>query len=146
MPPEGSSLSAEFVLDSYAVIAYLEAEAGGSRVKEHLESARDGRCRLYLCLVNLGEVLYAAERHRGSSHAQATLTHVDELPISVVAVDRALTVAAAHLKARFPIAYADCFALALSWMRNATLITGDPEFRKVEKDTGLRIEWLPVRR
>jgi hypothetical protein len=41
-----------------------------------------------------------------------------------------------------PIAYADCFAAALSQIKNATLITGDPEFSKIKPDSNVQIEWL----
>ena len=50
--------------------------------------------------------------------------------------------AAAHLKTDCPIAYADCFAAALSQIKKATLVTGDPEFRKVKPDLNLQIHWL----
>jgi uncharacterized protein len=51
-----------------------------------------------------------------------------------------LTFAAAHLKAQYPIAYADAFALALAQSKEATLLTGDLEFRQAEKEVS--IEWL----
>ena len=57
-------------------------------------------------------------------------------------VDRAVTLAAAHLKKDCPIAYADCFAAALAQIKNAALVTGDPEFRKIKADCNVRIEWL----
>lgn len=132
----------DFVLDSHALLAYLEAEPGGDRVRELLESARDGRCHLYVCVVNLGEVMYIVEREAGLSRAQETLARIDELPIEIVSADRPLTLAAAHLKMDCPIAYADCFAAALSQLKDATLVTGDPDFHKIRPDCNVHIEWL----
>lgn len=137
-PPQ----TAEYVLDSYAVLAYLEAETGSDRVRNLLEMAGQDKCHLYMCVVNLGEVLYIVERERGLSRAQETLARLDELPIEVVDVDRALTLAAAHLKTTCPIAYADCFSAALSQLKNAPLVTGDPEFSKMKSDCNVRVEWL----
>jgi len=57
-------------------------------------------------------------------------------------VDRTLTLAAAHLKMGCPIAYADCFAAALAKDRNASLLTGNPEFLKVKPEYNLQIEWM----
>lgn len=51
--------------------------------------------------------------------------------------------AAAHLKARHHISYADAFAVALAQELGATLVTGDPEIREVENLVG--VEWLPRR-
>jgi len=64
----------------------------------------------------------------------------DQLPVSLIATDRAQTMAAAALKARHPIAYVDCFAAALAIARKARLVTGDLEFRRLEKDVA--IDWL----
>ncbi len=132
----------DYVLDSYAILAYLEAEQGSNHVQKLLEAANSGKCRLHMCLVNLGEVVYIVERERGLQKAQEVLARVDELPIEIVGADRVLTLQAAHLKAGCPIAYADCFAAALSRQKNAFLVTGDPEFRKFGTACELQIEWL----
>ena len=134
--------SGEYVLDSYALLAYLEAEPGSDRIRELLDAAKDRKCHLYMCVVNMGEVMYIVERERGLPKAQETLARIDELPIEIVNVDRPLTLAASHLKMDCPIAYADCFAAALSQLKNATLVTGDPEFSKIKPDCNVRIEWL----
>ncbi|MDP3880197.1 MAG: type II toxin-antitoxin system VapC family toxin [Dehalococcoidales bacterium] len=134
--------SGEYVLDSYALLAYLEAEPGSDRIRELLEAAKDRKCHLCMCVVNMGEVMYIVERERGLPKAQETLGRIDELPIEIVNVDRPLTLAAAHLKTDYPIAYADCFAAALSQLKDATLVTGDPEFNKIKPDFNVRIEWL----
>jgi ribonuclease VapC len=39
---------------------------------------------------------------------------------------------AAEYKAQYVLSYADCFALASAVEYKATLLTGDPEFKKVE--------------
>ena len=137
-----SPQSGEYVLDSYALLAYLEGEPGSDRIRELLDAAKDRKCHLYMCVVNMGEVMYIVERERGLPKAQETLARIDELPIEIVDVDRPLTLAAAHLKMDCPIAYADCFAAALSQLKNATLVTGDPEFNKIKAACNVRIEWL----
>jgi ribonuclease VapC len=137
-----ASGAANYILDSYAILAYLEAEQGSSRVKTLLETADAGGCRLYMSVVNLGEVAYIVERERGLPRAQETLAYIDELPIEIIDANRAITLAAAHLKANCPVAYADCFAAALAQDKQAALVTGDPEFSKIEANTGLNIEWL----
>jgi predicted nucleic acid-binding protein len=144
MQPEESDplTTVEYVIDSYALLAYLEAESAGNRVRELLEAAEGGKCRLYMCVVNLGEVMYIVERERGLPKAQETLARIDELPIEIMNADRTLTLAAAHLKTDCHIAFADCFAAALAQVKNAPLVTGDPEFRKVKPSCNLQIEWL----
>ena len=41
-------------------------------------------------------------------------------------------IGAAHVKARFPVSYADAFVVALAQELKATIVTADPEFKKVE--------------
>ena len=138
------SNSGDYVLDSYALLAYLKDEPCSERVEELFGAAREGRCHLYLCVVNLGEVMYITERDKGQSKAQDALSMINDLPIEITDVDRQLTLAAAHLKADYPIAYADCFAAALAQLKNAALVTGDPEFSKLKPDSHVRLEWLPL--
>lgn len=139
---DSSPQSGDYVLDSYAILAYFEAEAGSEQVRRLLEAADEGTCRLFMCVVNLGEVMYIVERERGLPKAQETLARIDELPISIIDVDRTLTLSAAHIKMDCPIAYADCFAAALAQLKKAFLVTGDPEFHKLKSDYKLPIQWL----
>jgi predicted nucleic acid-binding protein len=131
-----------YVLDSYSLIGYLEDESGSERIQELLESALDHKCQLFMCVVNLGEVMYILKRERGLAGSQPILALVDTLPLIVLDADYQLTVSAANIKTRCPISYADCYAAALSFAKNAPLITGDPEFRKIDTDPPLQIEWL----
>ena len=133
-------MSQIYVLDAFALLAYLRGEPGAERVRDLLLRARSGEAHLYLCLVNYGEVLYISERQGGRPAAEEAIRIIDHLPLEIVPADRDLTFAAAHLKARSPISYADAFAAALAQKLGAILVTGDPEFRKVEAI--VEIEWL----
>jgi ribonuclease VapC len=131
------------VLDSFALLAYLNGEAGMRRVQTLLEGAGSGEHRLYVSLINLGEVLYIAERETGLVQAQRALAALDQLPLEFVPVSRATVLAAAHVKAAYPISYADAFAVVAARDFKGVLVTGDPEFRSVT-DAGLvKVEWLP---
>lgn len=130
-----------FVLDSYAVLAHYQNEPGGPRVKAVLSKAEKRLADVYLSIINFGEALYILEREEGLTTAQDLVATVDQLPITVVEVNRKLAFVAAHLKAHHPISYADAFALALALEKQAVLLTGDSEFHKVESLA--TIEWLP---
>jgi predicted nucleic acid-binding protein len=130
------------VLDSYALIAFLEGEAGGDTVEALLEQALKNGCVLYMSSVNLGEVIYIAERERGLAKAQQVLARIDEMPIIVVDADRQCSLAAAHIKAHWPISYADCYAAALCRVKDAVLVTGDPEFVPLEAAGAVRVNWI----
>jgi hypothetical protein len=61
-------------------------------------------------------------------------------PIEFHAADRRLADVAAGFKARFKISLAEAFAAVLPKERKAELVTGDPEFRALEKE--IKIRWL----
>lgn len=128
------------VLDSYSLIAYFEAEAGSQIVAEALKTARDSGLSLLLSVVNWGEVFYITLRETSEEGALAVLDAISNLPIEIITADLELTKEAARLKSRGGIAYADCFAAALAKLRKSELVTGDPEFKKVEDV--VKILWI----
>lgn len=129
-----------YVIDSFALLAHLEGEERGEKVTEILKKAQTGKVSLYISVINLGEVYYITMRERGSEKADEVLMLTEQLPIKIVDVDRDLTISAAKLKAQHPVAYADCFASALAVGKNIKIITGDPEFKKFEKE--VKILWI----
>lgn len=130
----------KIVLDSYAVIAYLEQEKGSHEVVRYLEQAKKKGCELLLNLVNWGEIYYSVFRSKGEVSAQECLLLIDQLPIQLIDVDRDLIHSAAKLKARYPLTYADCFAAALAKKEKCPVLTGDKEFSKLEGE--VNISWL----
>lgn len=133
-------MSAIFVLDSFALLALLREEPGAAAVRDLAAKAIDGEIKLLMSEINLGEVFYHTERCYGADEAVETLVEIEAMPIQMVGITRARVLAAAHLKANFPIAYADAFAAALAQEHDAILVTGDPEFRELGE--ALLVEWL----
>lgn len=129
-----------YVLDSYALLAYLNAEPGAERVAEILTLAEASKCGAVLCTINLGEMLYTIERRRGLVKAQQVQALTESLPIQIIEATRDLVLDAAHIKANYAISYADAFVTALAVREKGTIVTGDPEFESVK---GLAfVEWL----
>ena len=62
------------------------------------------------------------------------------LPIKFHPVDRELADLAAGLKARFSLSLADAFAAALAKKLKAELVTGDAEFKPLERE--IKVNWL----
>jgi len=130
-----------YVLDSFGLLAYFGGEPGESQVKTVLERAATGQIEAYLSVINLGEVSYIIEREQGASATRRALAAIDQLPITLIEADRRMALAAAHVKALHPISYADAFAVALAQQMQAVILTGDPEFGKIEDL--VVVEWLP---
>lgn len=121
-----------YVLDSFALLAHLQGEPGATVVEEILSACERSEAAAWLSIVNFGEVLYITERERGLPAAEKVIAGIDQLPVGVLDADRRRTFAAAHVKAHRAVSYADAFAIALARELDAQVVTGDPEFEKVE--------------
>ncbi len=128
------------VVDSYSLLAYIEGEAGAEKMIEIFRVARDSGRDLLLSVVNWGEVYYITMREVGQERADEVAQIISTLPIQIVPADLDLTRQAAALKSKRKMSYADCFAVALAKERKAELVTGDKEFREVEKE--VKILWV----
>ena len=129
------------VLDSWAFMALLNSEEpAASRIRTLLYKARQQQIHIFLSLINLGEIYYIIGRRRGNRAAEETLAEIRTLPLTILPVDEATIIQAARYKMLYLISYADAFAVVAALHQNAVLVTGDPEFDKLQ---GLvRIEML----
>ena len=131
-----------YVLDSYAMIAYFEDEPGADRVALVLKQLIKGKAKGFMSVVNWGEVYCNTMREQGISEAEKVILQLDKFPIQIVDVNKELAYEAAKLKGEFRIAYADCLAVALSVKLDAAIVTGDPDFKKLQER--ISIQWINV--
>ena len=133
------------VLDSWALIAFFEDEPPAEQVEKLLAQAAAEKCKLLLSVVNWGEIYYHTMREVSQEAAEQKAREISTLPIDLVGVgdDLALARQAAIYKATHQMAYADCFAAALAKIKNAELLTGDPEFKSVEGE--VKVFWLAAK-
>ncbi|MBI4608715.1 MAG: type II toxin-antitoxin system VapC family toxin [Candidatus Rokubacteria bacterium] len=128
------------MLDSFAVLAWIQDEPGAERVERLLTGARRRNTPLLLSVINLGEVYYRLARQHGHRLAEEIVRQLEVLPLRFYPCDQALALEAARIKADYPMAAAAAFAVAVALRENAVVVTGDPEFRQVEHLVA--IDWL----
>lgn len=130
-----------YILDSFAVLAYIKGDPSGRRVREVLTEAESGACRVMFPLINLGEVAYIVERRNGLVRTQEILALLNHEPIDFIEADRTAILSAAHIKANHALSYADAFVVTAAQTYSGTILTGDPEFQTLEEL--VQVEWLP---
>ncbi|MGZ5482418.1 MAG: PIN domain-containing protein [Pyrinomonadaceae bacterium] len=128
------------VLDSWAVIAYLEDEQAAEKVADIISDAHDESIPLLMTVVNAGEVWYIVARETSATEADASIKQLRDLGIEFVDADWNLAKDAGYFKSKNKMSFADCFAAALARQHKAHLATGDPEFKQVEQE--ITISWL----
>lgn len=129
------------LLDSFALLAYLNQEKGYEKVLDVMSEAQESENPVLMNEINMGEVYYILSRNRGQEKADYFIeTILAALPISTVSNGFNDVIDAAKIKAEYPISFADCFAAATARKVDAVIVTGDPEFKKIEDLVA--IEWL----
>lgn len=133
------------VLDSWALLAFFKNEPAADAMEEILHRAVLERHKLLMSVINWGEIYYSVLRADGQAVAEQRAREIASLPLDIVGVndDLHLVRQAAIFKATKKMSYADCFGAALAWIQKAEFVTGDPEFKEVEKE--ININWLAPR-
>lgn len=129
-----------FLLDSFALLRFLQKEPGGEVVRDLLYQAQREQAACLMNIINLGEVLYTTRRRFGAEARMRVFIAVRQMGIDILPCPDELVFRAAELKAAFAMSYADAFALASAIEHKAVLVTGDPELRQAEHL--VRIAWV----
>lgn len=126
------------LIDSYALLAYLKQENNYRKVENLLSSKET---QPLMNDINIGETFYILARERGLDKAEYFINAIlPNLPIIKIGNAFDEVIQAAKIKAQYPISYADCFAVATAIREKAVIITGDSDFKHVEKI--VEIDWL----
>jgi predicted nucleic acid-binding protein len=133
----------DLVLDAWAIMAWLKGQQpAADRVRALLEEAGERRLKLEMNIVNLGEVFYLCAKAKDQAYGHRVLETLRPRVRKISASDE-LVMLAATLKSRNAISYADAFAAATAILREAPLLTGDPELKAMAAaEKALRVEWI----
>lgn len=129
-----------YVLDSSAILDFVNAGSGAHRVREILREGVQQNIPLLMSVVNLGEVLYILWQRRGEAVARKAIENLSRLAIQPVPVDLEQSLKAGEIKARYKMPYVDSLTAALAMLRQAVLVTGDRDFEKLGRQA--KILWI----
>ncbi len=128
------------VFDSHAILRFAQDEAGAERIEELLQASEDGKAQAFMSEINLGELYYITIRRLGIESARRFLEQLSTLAVERVPASWEIIESASEIKAKHALSYADCFAAATAIKHNAIIVTGDPEFKKIEHM--VKIDWI----
>lgn len=129
-----------FVLDTSALMSFIEDEAGSDRVEQVLREKQ-----VYLPWLVLLEIAYITHQERGEDESHRRYALIKQLPITILwGVDEPILLSASRLKALFHLSLADAIIAGCTINLHATLIHKDPEFEAL---TGqISLEALPYKK
>ena len=133
-----------YVLDSSALIRYIDSEAGADRVNALLKACVSGKAGLCISAVQWGEVAGNLRKRLGASEEKRILSTLLPSEAEIIPVGGERAVRAADIKVDKNISYADAFVLELAMsFTDHVLVTADYGFKDV--DDLARIEFLPAK-
>lgn|ERR1700688_1679485 len=133
-----------YVLDSSAILRYLDGEVGSDRVAEIIKGHMAGRCEAVICSLHWGEIAGQICKRRGAPAMELVLSRLSAFGIEVVPADADRAVRAALIKLKRQIPYVDAFGVELAAeSRNRVFVTADFDFKAVSRD--VKIEFLPAK-
>lgn len=124
---------AKCLLDTSALLTLLGDEPGAAHVEELLR-----RGNLLIPFVALVEIYYLTLQTASQSEAEARHALVKALPVEVLwEVDEGTALAAANLKARHRLSFADALIAAFAITRQAVLVHKDRHFEALSREVKL---------
>ena len=119
----------KFLLDTSAVLAFLEDEAGAERVEELLRNEE-----VILPFLVLLETFYITLQEQPEDVAEKRYALLKQLPVTFLGqMDEPILLAAGRFKARFRISLADAIIAAFAVSQEAILVHKDPELEALRE-------------
>lgn len=116
-----------YVLDTSAVFALTDKEAGWRKVAQLLRRAEKGELQLTACSVTLMEVFYVSLQDAGEDAAARLLALVKSWPLAWFYPEEEELLVAGRFKAFHRLSFADALIAAVARTQRATLVHKDPE-------------------
>jgi PIN domain nuclease of toxin-antitoxin system len=136
-----------YVLDSSAILRYLDDEAGASRVAEIIKSHLAGGCEAMVSALHWGEVAGVTCKLHGRAAMDLVLSRLSAFGLPIIAADADRAVRSSLIKLRLiklkrDIPYVDAFGIELaSGSRDHVFVTADFDFKPASR--AVTIEFLP---
>ena len=123
-----------YVLDTSALLTYIENEEGTTEVEALLQKALEDEIALYISIVSCIEVFYISWQEQGKDVAIERLRLINDLPVIQEPVDSRLTKIIGEVKATKAMSFADCCIAGLAKFLMATLVHKDPEYEQMGEE------------
>jgi len=133
-----------YVMDSSAVLRYVDREAGSDRVVAIFKACVQGQDRARISAVQWGEIAGSVRRKFGAQNQNRILDSLVPLDLEIVPATGERAAHAAELRVDHGISYADAFAAELAMeTSDRVLVTADYGFKVLCNVA--RVEFLPAK-
>jgi predicted nucleic acid-binding protein len=128
-----------FVMDTSALMAFIEKEDGAERVRDVLT-----QYSIIIPWIVILEVVYITQRELGEEEAMTRYALLKQLKAKIIwEADEASLITSARFKAENKVSLADSIIAASAVLNQATLIHKDPEYEALKGQ--VEMEALPYK-
>lgn len=124
----------QYVLDTSALLAYIESEEGIAQIDDLFQQALDDQIELFVSVISCIEVFYVTLQEQGEATAKERLNLIADLPVTQESVDKNLTEIIGVIKATRTMSFADSCIAGLAKYKQAILVHKDPEYEQIEDE------------
>jgi len=137
------SAKPKVILDTKPIIKLFAQEEGWEKIQKILAKIEDGEIEGAISVVTLTEIYYKYLREGGPDLAKARtdiLRYAIYLKKLMIGLEAA--VKAGEFKGKYNIPIADAFIAASAYLEDLTIISDDPDFKKIKEVKTLTEEEL----
>ena len=129
----------KYVIDTGVLFLHLIDD---ERVRPYFKEINEGRAKAFICDINLAEYYYKTCEKLGREVADVRYNQIRVL-MNPVSTNHDLTREAGKIKCKYrdKLSLADCFALALSKIKGAILLTTDSDLAEIKE---VKVKHFPV--
>ncbi len=124
----------KYILDTSALLAFIENEPGSEDVEKFLLDAVECKIQLIISAVSTIELYYISLREQGARIANKRLKLIDSLPIKQQSLHPDTAKIIGEIKARKAMSFADCCVAGLAKIQKAIIVHKDPEFEQMKDE------------
>jgi PIN domain nuclease of toxin-antitoxin system len=133
-----------YVLDSSAILRYLDDGAGAARVAEIIKWHVAGTCEAMISALHCGEIAGVTCKLHGVQAMDLVLSRLGVFGFQIVPADEDRAVRASLIKVNRDIPYVDAFGVELTAdSQEHVFVTADFDFKPASRD--VKIEFLPAK-
>ena len=135
-----SPIKEKFIIEACAMLAYLNNEDGSTIIEEILQRGQRQEAEIFITAMDLAEICHIIRNEEGKERALKVMVLVKTLPVQLVVLDESLIMTVGEIRMKYPLTLGDALVAAVAKSRGAKIITGDHDFKKLEKE--LDIIWI----
>ncbi len=124
----------KYVLDTSAILAFIENEEGAEEIENLLIGVIDGTNELFISTVTCIEVYYISIQEQGKEVADNRIGLIESLPLTEKPLNHELIIMSGEIKAAKTMSFADSCIAGLAKFIKAILVHKDPEYEQIENE------------